>query len=211
MNLSWPVLGTGIYRSSPKHFLQVVSQCKCFHSHLHFILSVMSDISKFLNASQKAVDFFLKHLDPQGALNAPDAPRDICVYYKLVTLMLVSGRNLEANRILDHIQKSFLQPNGDLRSKADGGRENKSVSGALCEYCAYSNGWIAMAAQRTGRFDISYPTWAYMEKFFHPTLGGATTRAPYGEENNVMDVLSTAHLGLTALYFGGKVTLRNNK
>jgi hypothetical protein len=36
----------------------------------------------------------------------------------------------------------------------------------------------------------------------HPKHGGFTTNKPYGQADNVVDVLSTAHLGLTALYFG---------
>ena len=64
------------------------------------------------------------------------------------------------------------------------------------------NGWIALTAQKMGRFDVAYPAYDYLQTFFHPKLEGFTTRNPYGQGDNTVDVLTTAHLGLVALYLG---------
>jgi hypothetical protein len=91
-----------------------------------------------------------------------------------------------------------LRKNGDFTTQGD----RKSENGAFREYWAYTNGWIVIAAQKMGRFDVAYPAYYYLNSFYHPNLGGFTTNKPYGQEKNIVDVLTTAHLGLVALYFG---------
>jgi hypothetical protein len=94
-----------------------------------------------------------------------------------------------------------MRKNGDFLTADD----MKSADGALSEYRAYINGWIAMAAQRMGRFDVAVPAYRHLQTFAHPVLGGFTTAAPYGEGESGVDVLMTAHLGLASLYGGDLV------
>ncbi len=91
-----------------------------------------------------------------------------------------------------------MRENGDFTSQDDAKTENS----ALAEYWAYMNGWIAIAAQKIGDFDVAYPAYHYLLSFSHPTLGGFTTNKPYGQGDSAVDVLTAAHLGLMALYFG---------
>ena len=63
-------------------------------------------------------------------------------------------------------------------------------------------GGSALTAQKMGRFDVAYPAYDYLQSFYHPSHGGFTTRNPYGQNDNTIDVLTTAHLGLVALYMG---------
>lgn len=130
---------------------------------------------------------------------------DLASYYKSPYLFFISGRSDAATRLLAHVKQAFMQPSGDFMTSSD----HKSANGAFVEYWAYTNAWIAMAAQKMGRFDIAYPAYQYLQSFFHERSGGFTTRRPCGKAGNIVDVLTTAHLGLTALYYGeiGKATL----
>jgi hypothetical protein len=88
---------------------------------------------------------------------------------------------------------------GDLEKPG----EERSIDPLLAAYPAYPNGWIAAAAQRLGRFEVSEPTWAHLKSYLHPDLGGCCIEGPHepGASRHV-DTLLTAHLGLCALYFG---------
>ena len=61
------------------------------------------------------------------------------------------------------------------------------------------NGWVVMAAQRLGRFDVAVPGYMCEDQ-----LGGFTTNGPVAGGNGVTDIFSTSHFGLISLYFGGK-------
>ncbi len=52
-----------------------------------------------------------------------------------------------------------------------------------------------------GRFDLAQPAYEYLKTFFHPTLGGFTTQGPYQGAQDIVDVISSSHLGLVSLYF----------
>ena len=123
---------------------------------------------------------------------------DLACYYKAPYLFYISGKTQEAHQMLSYIQRAFGQENGDFTTSPD----LKSVNGTFIEYWAYMNGWIALTAQKMGRFDVAYRAYDYLESFFHSRHGGFTTQKPYGQNENTTDALTTAHLGLVALYFG---------
>ncbi|MGH3684245.1 MAG: hypothetical protein ACRDRU_04720 [Pseudonocardiaceae bacterium] len=80
--------------------------------------------------------------------------------------------------------------------------DHKSDNAAFTEYWAYPNGWLAMAAQRMGRFDIAYPAFEYLRSCHEPGRGGFRTSGSSGCSDGGADALTTAHLGLVCLYFG---------
>jgi hypothetical protein len=123
---------------------------------------------------------------------------DLACYYKSPYLFQLSGYSREASRLLNFIQDRFMREDHDFSTSAD----HKSANPAFNEYWAYPNGWIAMAAQRMGRFDIAYPAFSYLRSFHHPGHGGFLAGRPHGSGAEGMDALTTAHLGLTCLYFG---------
>ena len=129
---------------------------------------------------------------------------DLACYYKAPYLLFISGKIEEANRVLSYIHKTFGREDGDFTTS----KEGKSDNVAFVEYWAYMNGWIALTAQKMGRFDVAYPAYDYLQTFFHPKLEGFTTRHPYGQGDNMVDILTTAHLGLVALYFGNQKKAR---
>ena len=124
--------------------------------------------------------------------------QDLACYYKAPYLLYISGKNQEAHECLNYIQGSFGRQNGDFTTSPD----VKSVNENFIEYRAYMNGWIALSAQKMGRFDVAYPAYDYLQSFYHSQNGGFTTHKPYGQGEDTIDVLTTAHLGLVALYLG---------
>ena len=150
----------------------------------------------YRQSSDRAVEWLAAQINNDGSFQVPD--NDLACYYKVPYLFAISGKMEEANRILSYIHKTFGRENGDFTTSKD----RKSVNEAFVEYWAYMNGWIALTGQKMGRFDVAYPAYDYLQTFFHSTHGGFTTRKPYGKGDNTIDALTTAHLGLVALYLG---------
>ncbi|XP_078664564.1 uncharacterized protein LOC144907408 isoform X1 [Branchiostoma floridae x Branchiostoma belcheri] len=152
-----------------------------------------------LEASNDALDFLDSQIsDP----TFQSGHTDIAYYFRAPMAFYLGGATIQAHTMLDFIKTTFMREDGDFISPGmDTGK--KSINGAYNEFYSYTNGWIAMAALRMGRFDVATYAYQYLKTFLHPTLGGCTTKGPYVEgSDNVVDLLSTAHLGLTFLYFG---------
>ena len=152
----------------------------------------------YQHSSERAVEWLAAQFNHDGSFQV--SSHDLACYYKAPYLLYISGKIQEANRVLSYIHKTFGRENGDFITSKDG----KSDNLAFVEYWAYMNGWIALTAQKMGRFDVAYPAYDYLQTFFHPKLEGFTTRNPYGQTDNTVDVLTTAHLGLVALYCGNQ-------
>jgi hypothetical protein len=87
-------------------------------------------------------------------------------------LLALSGRPREAGLLLDHVQRRFMRPDGDLTTTAD----RKSENAAFQEYWAYPNGWIALGSLRLGRVDVAYPAFDYLRA--HGAACGGFFHAP---------------------------------
>jgi len=147
---------------------------------------------KYRKAALKCVDWLASQLDEGGAYPVDD----VAVYYKSTALFHLAGRNDLDAKLLDLVKARFLQPDGDFLT-APG---VKSADGVLSMYYPYINGWIAMASQRFGRFDIARPARDYLATYSYPS--GGFGFAPPGQGDDVTDVFLTSHLGLLALYSG---------
>lgn len=146
-------------------------------------------------AADRAVNWLAARLEDNGSYG--DGIDDLACYYKSPYLFGLSGRPREAARVLAFIASRFMRADGDFVTSGS----HKSNNVAFDEYWAYPNGWIAIGAQRQGRFDVAYPAWRYLREFQRPGDGGfRTSRAP--EPGVAADALTTAHLGLLALYVG---------
>nr|KAG5714763.1 hypothetical protein BaRGS_000251 [Batillaria attramentaria] len=163
---------------------------------------------KLVSASESTAAFFESQLTSNGELKNEEVAGDLAAQYKLPTLLLLTGRGRLAHKVLDNLKQRFLQPDGDLLSFPDkSGDARKSDNEDFQRFWLYMNGWVAMAAHRLGRFDISVPARGYLEKFYNSNLGGYGVGpkdvATDGVTYNV-DVFMSAHLGLLSLYFGGR-------
>lgn len=147
-------------------------------------------------ASARALEWLRSHLHDDGSYG--DEVKDLACYYKLPYLFLLHGQLREANRLLTFIKTTFMQETGDFTTSGP----VKSENPAFNEYWAYINGWIVLAAQKLGRFDVACPGYRYLASFHVPALDGFATHRPEDAADGPVDVLTTAHLGLTALYCG---------
>jgi hypothetical protein len=135
---------------------------------------------------------------------------DLATHYKPPYLMQLAGRPCEARRILDGISARFQQGNGDFLSRP----HFRTADPVLARYPAYMTGWIAMAAHKIGRFDLSLPAWRFLQRFWHEVPPGftlqprsdpaATTDMEADGESagTTLELLTCAHLGLASLYLG---------
>ncbi|XP_076460039.1 uncharacterized protein LOC143293053 [Babylonia areolata] len=175
------------------------------------------ELQKLREASEKAVAFFTRQLDDGGRLRSGEVAGDLGAVYKLPTLLIFTGNGRLAQKVLTDIKTRFMQKDGDFVSYPDRtGHSRKSDSQPLTVHWPYMNAWVAMAAHRLGRFDISYPAWQFLQKFYNPQVGGFGTSGHYDvtpstSEGSVLwsggsrydvGILITAHLALAALFFG---------
>lgn len=154
------------------------------------------NLQKYETSAETAVNWLRSQLQDDGSYGVNR--NDLAIYYKSAYLFYLSGQTEVAHRILNYIKNNFMREDGDFTTAGN----IKTENGALNQYWGYINGWIAIASQKMGRFDIAYRAEEYLQLFYHPEQGGFTTAQPYGKGDNVVDVLTTAHLGLLALYFG---------
>ena len=163
------------------------------------IASGMTDDPRdtFSAAARRSVDWLLGQQHDDGSLGPERA--DLAYYYKAPLLLQLGGEARAAHRMLDFIAANFQRRDGSFASSL----EHKTEDPLLASYAAYVDGWLAIAAQRSGRFELARPAWAHLRRFAHPGLGGFCLDGHYrGEGNDVIDMLTTAHLGMTALYCG---------
>ncbi len=153
-------------------------------------------IENYKKGADRALNWLLHQLKDNGSYGS--TINDLASYYKSPYLFYISGRIEEAKIILNHIKHEFMQEDGDFKTSVD----IKSKNEVFIEYWAYMNGWVTLAAQKMGSFDIAYPAYQYLKSFYHKKNGGFTTCKPYSKSNNIVDVLTTSHLGLTSLYLG---------
>jgi len=160
---------------------------------------VRHEVVRTRTAYEQAADRGVRWLTDQLGEEGSFGPGvdDLACYYKSPYLLALSGRPREAARLLDHVKRTFMGADGDFISSA----ERKSENGAFEEYWAYPNVWIALGSQRLGRMDVAAPALGYLRSYDAP-CGGFFTRRRTADADDVVDALTTAHLGLLALSFG---------
>lgn len=156
----------------------------------------MATRTLYEQAADRGVGWLVNRLRDDGSYG-PEAD-DLACYYKSPYLFQLSGRTRHATQLLEFIQGRFMRPDHDFVTST----RHKSDNAAFTEYWAYPNGWLAIAAQRMGRFDIAYPAFTYLRSCYEPDRGGFLTSGSSGSGDGETDALTTAHLGLVCLYFG---------
>jgi hypothetical protein len=150
--------------------------------------------TRYEQAADRAVGWLAARLRDDGSYG-PKVD-DLACYYKSPYLFHLSGRTRDAAGLLAFIRSRFMRADHDFVTAAG----HKSDNAAFTEYWAYPNGWLAIAAQRMGRFDIAYPAFEYLRSCHEPDQGGFRTGEPTASSE--ADALTTAHLGLACLYLG---------
>lgn len=151
----------------------------------------------FLSAAVRAVDSLLRHQQDDGSLGSERS--DLAYYSKVPQLLLLTGHARAAHRMLDHVARSFQQPDGRFANSPT----EKTQDPVLTEYEACLDTWLAIAAQRAGRFELARPAWAHLRRFANPGYGGFCLAGHYrGDGSDVVELLTTAQIGMTALFCG---------
>lgn len=143
-------------------------------------------------SAEAATRWILHQLKSDGSFG--ELAPDLAASYAVPALLLATGRPRDAHRVLDHIVATYARAGGafatdDALVTVDAVHERAP---------GYLAGWIAVAAQRAGRYDISVPAMDHLRDAFQP--GAGATRGDEGEP--VVDLLMTAHLAVVALAVG---------
>ncbi|EDY39424.1 conserved hypothetical protein [Cyanobium sp. PCC 7001] len=148
------------------------------------------------DACRKAAEHTVEWI--AARLNSPEGlGHDLAAHYKAPYLLQLAGRPREARQLLDRIAARFQQPSGDFLSRP----ALRTADPVLAGYPAYMSGWIAMAAHKIGRFDLSLPAWSFLQRFWSDAPAGFTLQPRGDGQEAVLELLTCAHLGLASLYF----------
>ncbi len=96
------------------------------------------NMESYLKAAQKGSEWLVSKQQEDGSITKAE------VYYKAPYALSVTGRALEANKLINWIKTDVLQDNGDLNQNT------------------YKNSWIVQGAHRLARFDVSLPGMGYI-------------------------------------------------
>ena len=103
----------------------------------------MATIADYVEAAQSSVRWLAARQNPDGSVGEPETLANFC--YKSPYALAVTGRAVEANRLLSWMTSRLLDGDGELSAGAGTGRSTYRVS------------WIAQGAFRLARFDITEP------------------------------------------------------
>lgn len=154
--------------------------------------AIIQDCAKH---AQKAKQALFKKIQANGKL--ADYPDDLVCYYKLPYLLTISGEAILANRVLDYMKATFFTENNTVTFN-----NKKTNNPLMAKFWGYVLGWVTLAAQKLGRFDLSYPAFEYLSKFQSQDHGGFATSDQWGLSDDAMDIITSAQLGRLSLYFG---------
>ena len=137
-------------------------------------------LERYRSMGLKAVEFQLKHQQPDGAFTWEGFAKD--AYHKQAYSWGVAGFLGPAHRLLNWIKANTLQPDGQLQ------HYNGDV---------YKQSWFFQGVHRMGRFDISHPVMGFLLSCQAPCGG-----FPHFAKDTYLRSLATAWMGVSALYFG---------
>ncbi len=137
-------------------------------------------VNAYRKACQKAVDFQISFLQPDGGYIWEGYPSD--AFHKQPYAWQLLGRTSEAERLLNWVKANKLEPDGQLTG----------FNGDM-----YKHNWLFKGAHKLGRFDISYPLMNYILSCQAPCGG-----FPHFAGDKLTRSLATSWAGVSMLYNG---------
>jgi hypothetical protein len=141
--------------------------------------------------AQKTIAYFNSQLMEDGCYQNV---KDLACYYKSPMMFITANKIESAQLVLKYIQEKFMLKEGDFTTNS----YLKSINPIYTEYWSYMNGWILRAAQQLQFKEMSDKAYNYLLKFNLGENKGFLTNE-YQLENDISDVLTTAHHGLINL------------
>jgi hypothetical protein len=149
-----------------------------------------------MESSDRTSKWLAKQISHLGRFSA--YPDDLACYYKAPYFLAITGQEVLAARLCNYIKSTFFKTN-------DFSNQNiKTDNPALQKFWGYVIAWIGIGSQKLGFFDISYPAYQYLRRFYSQDHGAFGTHGPWGEKDDTIDMLTTAHFGRLSLFMGEK-------
>lgn len=122
---------------------------------------------------------------------------DLLQYYLAPYFLIRKGNYQQALAVLSYMENNYRTSDGVFkRFQSDDSSDN------LRQQYPFIASWIAIAAHKLAKFDLSYPMARMLRNYYHPEQGAFTVIRPFGSGEHVLDVATTVMLGLMGLYFG---------
>ncbi|MBU0610960.1 MAG: hypothetical protein KKI08_23975 [Armatimonadetes bacterium] len=137
-------------------------------------------LEQYRQAGLRAAQFTLGFQQPDGGYIWDGFPPD--AFHKQAYSWGVGGHALEANRLLDWVQRERLLPDGQLRD----------YHGDM-----YKHAWLLQGAQRLGRFDVTYLMADFIASCQAPCGG-----FPHMAGGDTCRALAGCQVGIAMLYMG---------
>jgi len=137
-------------------------------------------LDEYKRACRKAVEYQISFQRPDGGYIWDGYAID--AFHKQALSWQLSGRDVEALRLLNWVKKNKLQADGQL----------KDYHGDI-----YKHTWFFQGAHLLGRFDLSYPVMKFLLTQQAPCGG-----FPHFAGDKLVRSLSTAWTGVSSLYYG---------
>ena len=147
------------------------------------------DLQKLMSAVARGADAIIREQKPDGSIGP-----DISYSYKAVWPLALSGRVLEATRLLDWFFAEFYKPNGEFRCG-----KNIYAPNQVNWRFLYPNAWLAIGAIHLDRLEISTPVGIFIERH-QSENGGFPSSREIVSGNVPQDMLSACMGGLVLLY-----------
>jgi len=132
------------------------------------------NMESYLKAAQRGSEWLASKQQEDGSITEAE------VYYKAPYALSVTGRALEANKLISWIKTDVQQDNGDLNHNT------------------YKNSWIVQGAHRLARFDVSLKGMSYILQTQASCGGFCVTN----DTSQIVEPIYTAWGGLCTVYTG---------
>lgn len=153
------------------------------------------NMMKYHKAADAALRWCLEKQNEDGSIRMEEDCFD--GIYKFPAAMVVMGKNVEAARMLNWLERTTLQPNGDL---SFAGR--KVILDWHNAFYLYTNSWIAIGAQRAGFFRLADRTIEYILQYQNPTTGDFQSGPRGVDASGLHDTTITSNCAIACLYAG---------
>jgi rhamnogalacturonyl hydrolase YesR len=144
---------------------------------------------------ERGAQWCLDLQQPDGSIRMP--ARCFDAIYKFPAALVVTGRYVEAAKLLNWLENETLTTDGDFRFP-----ERKHLYGWFDCFYTYTNSWIAIAAQRAGFFKLADRAVTYLLRYQNSRTGALQSRAIETDKTGCCDTAITSQGGICFLYTG---------